>query len=172
MRFVILSLLLGLSTTFVESPHAFCYEEAGNRYGVSPRLLHAISKGESNFNPFAINHNTNSSYDFGLMQINSSWEPTLRRMGIRWDSLSDPCTNVMVGAWVLSQCIQEYGYTWSAVGCYNSRTHSKRDRYAARIARIVYQELVRQPNVPSGEQVVAITHTTSPWEEAFANASR
>jgi soluble lytic murein transglycosylase-like protein len=172
MRFIILSLLLGLSATVVESASAFCYEEAGNRYGVSPRLLHAISKGESNFNPFAVNHNTNGSYDFGLMQINSSWEPTLRRMGIPWESLADPCTNVMVGAWVLSQCIQDYGYTWSAVGCYNSRTPSKRDRYAALIARIVDRKLAHQPNVTSGEQVADIANTTTLWEEAFGNAAR
>ena len=92
MRFVILSLLLALSTTFAKTVSAFCYAEAGSRYGVSPRLLQAISQGESNFNPVAVNQNTNGSYDFGLMQINSSWEPTLRRMGIAWESLADPCT--------------------------------------------------------------------------------
>lgn len=59
-------------------------------YGISPRLLWSISKGESNFNPLAVNHNTNGSYDFGLMQINSSWAPTLRKMGLPWESLADP----------------------------------------------------------------------------------
>ena len=99
------------------------------------------------------------------MQINSSWEPTLRKLGIPWGTLADPCTNVMVGAWVLSQCIRDYGYTWPAVGCYNSRTPSKRDRYAARIARIVRQEQPHQ----RVEQIAAITDTSkvTPWEEAF-----
>ena len=171
MRLAILLLLLGVQAVSMEAALGFCFDEAGIRYGISPHLLYAISKGESSFNPIAINYNTNGSYDFGLMQINSSWEPTLRRMGISWDSLADPCTNVMVGAWVLSHCIRDYGYTWSAVGCYNSRTPSKRDRYAARIARIVDRELAYQPNVPSSEQVAAITHMTSPWEEVFANAA-
>jgi|GEM_PF-823763 len=124
--------------------HAFCYEEAGAIYGIAPRLLWAISKGESNFNPAAVNYNTNGSYDFGLMQINSSWAPTLRKNGIPWDTLADPCTNVKVGAWVLAQCVSDYGYTWTAVGCYNSRTPSKRDRYAARIARLMALQLPRQ----------------------------
>ena len=99
------------------------------------------------------------------MQINSSWEPTLRKLGIPWGTLADPCTNVMVGAWVLSQCIRDYGYTWPAVGCYNSRTPSKRDRYAARIARIVRQEQPHQ----RVEQIVTIADTSkvTPWEEAF-----
>ena len=165
MRRAILILLLGISVVSTRSANSFCYEEAGSRYGISPTLLYAISKGESSFNPVAINYNTNGSYDYGLMQINSSWEPTLRKLGIPWNTLADPCTNVMVGAWVLSQCIQDYGYTWPAVGCYNSRTPSKRDRYAARIAHIVKQERPHK----RAEQVAAIivASNVTPWEEAF-----
>jgi soluble lytic murein transglycosylase-like protein len=148
MRVVIPILLLAISFVTTKAACAFCYEDAGNRYGISPTLLHAISKGESSFNPIAIN--------YGLMQINSSWEPTLRKLGIPWDTLADPCTNVMVGAWVLSQCVRDYGYTWPAVGCYNSRTPSKRDRYAARIARIVRQEQPHQ----RFEQIATITDTS------------
>ncbi|MDD2900087.1 MAG: lytic transglycosylase domain-containing protein [Desulfuromonadaceae bacterium] len=165
MRLTTLILLMGMFAVSTRPADAFCYEEAGNRYGISPNLLYAISKGESSFNPIAINYNTNGSYDFGLMQINSSWEPTLRKLGIPWGTLADPCTNVMVGAWVLSQCIRDYGYTWPAVGCYNSRTPSKRDRYAARIARIVSQE---RP-LRRIEQLASITSVSkmTPWEEAF-----
>jgi hypothetical protein len=75
----------------------------------------------------------------------------------------------MVGAWVLSQCIQDYGYTWSAVGCYNSRTPSKRDRYAARIARIVKQN--DQRNLLS-VQVASAINVATPWEEAFGREDR
>jgi soluble lytic murein transglycosylase-like protein len=165
MRFVILLLLQGLSATSTIPADAFCFEDAGNRYGISPHLLHAMSKGESSFNPVAINYNTNGSYDFGLMQINSSWEPSLRKLGVPWSSLADPCTNVMVGAWVLSRCVRDYGYTWPAVGCYNSRTPSKRDRYAAKIARIISEEQPHQ----RVEKIAAITATSkvTPWEEAF-----
>lgn len=147
---------------------AFCFEEAGNRYGISPQLLYAISKGESSFNPLAINYNTNGTYDYGLMQINSTWEPALRKIGISWNNLADPCTNVMVGAWVLSQCIRDYGYTWSAVGCYNSRTPSKRDRYAARVARIVRHDQMHLQPV----QVASAINVATPWEEAFGRESR
>lgn len=164
MRFAILLLLLVVSATIVEPAESFCYEEASAKYGISPTLLSAISQGESSFNPAAINYNKNGSYDYGLMQINSSWEPSLRKLGIPWNSLADPCTNVMVGAWVLSQCIRDYGYTWPAVGCYNSRTPSKRDRYAAKIARIVRQQ--QQQRVV---QISAVMNTSneSPWEAAI-----
>ena len=137
-------------------------------YGIAPRLLWSICKGESNFNPAAVNYNTNGSYDFGLMQINSSWAPTLRKKGIPWNTLADPCTNVKVGAWVLAQCINDYGYTWSAVGCYNSRTPSKRGRYAAKIAKLMRQETVAFQKPRQELSQVAVTEK-SPWEVVFGN---
>ncbi len=120
--------------------HAFCFQHAGLRYGISPHLLKAIAKAESNLNPIAMNHNSNGTVDVGLMQINSIWADQL---GPTWDRLSDPCTNVMVGAWILSRCIKDYGSSWQAVGCYHSRTPAKRDAYAARIAQIYKAETQR-----------------------------
>jgi len=112
---------------------AFCFEEAGREYGVDPAVLWSIAKNESNFNPWAVNHNSNGSYDFGLMQINSSWYNRLGKA--LWQCLADPCTNVKVGAWILSDCIQRYGNTWQAVGCYNASTEYKRKKYAWKIYR-------------------------------------
>ncbi|WP_224962727.1 lytic transglycosylase domain-containing protein [Geomonas subterranea] len=122
-------------TVAVGQAEAFCFEEAGREYGIAPQLLWSIAKGESNLNPNAVNRNKDGSYDYGLMQINSSWASVLGRE--RWQSLGDACTNVRTGAWILRQCIDDYGYGWKAVGCYNSRTPSKRDRYARRIAEIM-----------------------------------
>lgn len=117
--------------------HAFCFQEAGQRYGVSQTLLRAIAKAESNLNPSATNHNSNGTVDVGLMQINSIWADQL---GSIWNDLFNPCTNIMVGAWILSQCIHDYGSNWQAVGCYHSRTPAKRDAYAARVAHIFKTE--------------------------------
>ena len=114
--------------------HASCFQEAGQQYGVSPDLLRAIAKAESNLNPSATNYNNNGTVDIGLMQINSIWA---NQLGSTWDYLFDPCTNVMAGAWILSQCIHDYGYNWQAVGCYHSRTPARRDAYAAKIAHIL-----------------------------------
>jgi len=113
------------------SAPSMCFEEAGRGYGISPALLYAIAKVESNLNPGAVNRNTNGSYDYGLMQINSGWYATLGRD--RWDRLSDACYNVHVGAWILRQCIDRYGYTWDAVGCYNASSKPKRTAYAWKI---------------------------------------
>jgi soluble lytic murein transglycosylase-like protein len=112
---------------------AFCFEEAGGKYGVSPQLLWAIAKTESRFNPVAVNYNKNGSFDYGLMQVNSSWYSELGSQ--RWMSLSDACYNVQVGAWILGQCVQRYGYTWAAVGCYNGISKDKGAAYANKIYR-------------------------------------
>lgn len=110
------------------SSQAFCFEEAGTLYKISPQLLWTIAKVESNFNPKATNKNPDGSYDFGVMQINSAWAKVLGRD--QWVALSDPCQNVKVGAWVLSQCMKRFGYSWEGIGCYNASSDEKKVAYA------------------------------------------
>jgi soluble lytic murein transglycosylase-like protein len=121
---VVLSVLL-----FLPAPaRAFCFEEAGEQFGVPPAILRAIAKEESNFDAAAVNRNKNGTYYFGLMQINSWWADILGPKA--WSALGEPCYNVKVGAWILSRCIQEHGYTWEAIGCYHSRKDSMKKKYA------------------------------------------
>lgn len=97
---------------------AFCFEYAGEYYGISPDLLKAIAYVESRYDTQAVGVNGNGSRDYGLMQVNSSWADVFGR---RWPSVTgDPCYNVMAGAWVLSRCIDRFGPDWKAVGCYNT----------------------------------------------------
>lgn len=132
--FIIAALLLAATGARAEQ---LCFDEAGAQYAINPQILRAIAKVESNFNPNAINWNTNGSYDFGVMQINSIWAPTL---GIeRWNTLGNPCSNIKTGAMILANCMKKYGYTWEAIGCYNSQTPDKRDRYA----QLVFKQLQR-----------------------------
>ena len=133
---ITVSLLFFSSFIFSHSDvYAFCFEEAGMMYNISPSLLWAIGKGESNFNPNAINWNRNGSFDFGVMQINSSWRKVIGQEA--WLSLRDPCYNVKIGAWILSHCIKTYGYTWEAVGCYNAKSKTKRSMYSRKIYSIL-----------------------------------
>jgi soluble lytic murein transglycosylase-like protein len=110
-----------------------CFQEAGVEYSINPLILKAIAKVESNFNPRAVNWNKNGTYDFGVMQINSSWYYTLGKDW--WMTLGDPCSNIKGGAKILSGCMKKYGYSWEAIGCYNSQTPNKRDRYALAVFR-------------------------------------
>lgn len=119
---------------------AFCFDEAGSRYGVAPELLRAIAAQESAMQPEALNRNRDGTWDQGLMQINSRHRPVLARFGITPAELWEPCTNVMTGAWVLAQAISRHGYTWDAVAAYNvgrftARNKAIRDRYAHAVAR-------------------------------------
>jgi soluble lytic murein transglycosylase-like protein len=122
-----------------------CWEDAAARYGVNPYLLYAIAKTESNLNPAAMNRNNkNGSYDIGLMQINSSWLPTLRKHGIDEAQLMNACTSIHVGAWVLAENIRRLGNSWVAVGAYNARNPELRMKYAKK----VYANLPLRPAQP------------------------
>ena len=139
MRRSLLLIILGalLLAAPAQRAQAFCFDEAGALYGINPLILRAIAKVESNFNPTAINWNTNGTYDYGLMQINTCWAPTLGEE--RWNDLADPCFSVKTGAWILAGCMNKYGYSWKAIGCYNSQTPDKRDKYAQRVFKQLQQ---------------------------------
>jgi len=118
--------------------HAFCFAEAASRfseYGVDKSLLEAIARVESGLNASAINKNANGTEDIGVMQINTSWLPSLKRFGIRRRDLLDPCVNVHVGAWVLAQNLYKFGPTWRAIGAYNARSEEKMNLYVSKVWR-------------------------------------
>lgn len=116
-----------------------CFDVAGLEYSVPPNLLRVIAKVESNYKPYAINYNTNGSYDMGLMQINSSWLPTLAKKGITKDELFNGCRSIQVGAWILSMNIQKYGLTTEAIGRYNSPNPRYKNKYA-KLVMATYQK--------------------------------
>lgn len=122
---------------------ADCYDTAAARHDLSADLLRAIACVESNFDPYAVNHNRNGSADYGVMQINSLWLRELSKFGIERDHLWDACTNIHVGAWVLAQKIQTAGYTWRAIGAYNAGLSDTplrerlRYEYAEKVYRVV-----------------------------------
>jgi soluble lytic murein transglycosylase-like protein len=111
-----LSALAGL---LVAAPSRACWDEAAARYGLSSHLFYAIARTESGLNPAAVGRNRDGARDIGLMQINSSWLPTLARHGIAEHHLFDACTSIHVGAWVLAGNVSRLGYTWEAVGAYD-----------------------------------------------------
>lgn len=109
---------------------SFCFKEAAEKYQVDPYILIAIAQVESKFNPYALNYNSNGSVDIGLMQINSLWQKKLKDS---WKYLFDPCFNVIVGAWILRDCIDRYGYNWKGIGCYHSRNKRRMYEYARKV---------------------------------------
>ena len=132
-------------------PAQACWEQAGERYGVSPELLYAIARTESGLDPQAIGRNHNGSRDIGLMQINSVWLARLSAHGIAERDLFDPCTSIHVGAWILAGNVRRLGYTWEAVGAYNAARPSLRRAYAKRVYRqVAAARAPLQPGPPTG----------------------
>ncbi len=103
-------------------------KEAKRQYPNVPEFwMYSIMKVESGFNQNAYNVNKNGSVDVGIMQINSIHFPYLSKFGITKDMLIvDMKLNIMVGAWELSNCINRFGQTWKAIGCYNGLDYNNR----------------------------------------------
>lgn len=120
-----------------------CLQAAAAKYGIDFHLLKAIARVESSFNPRAVRRpftaGGNGTTDYGLMQINSTWLPTLKRWGITQEDLFDPCVSADVGAWVLRSNFNSLGTSWNAVGAYNAVSKDKRKVYAWRVYRALQQ---------------------------------
>ena len=122
-----------------------CWVDAGVKYQIDPWLLYSIAEQESSLNPLAVNKNRDNSRDVGLMQINSFWFDKLKSFGIIEQNLFDPCTNIHVGAWILSQTIQSFGSNWRAVGAYNAGTgkNEEKEMLRKKYADRIYQRYLR-----------------------------
>ncbi|HDQ4465231.1 TPA: lytic transglycosylase domain-containing protein [Pseudomonas aeruginosa] len=133
--------------------YASCFKEAGARYSIDPLLLRAIARQESSLNPTAKNFNRDKdghvmSIDYGLMMINSTHIPELIRLGVikrASDLLSNPCLNVMIGAWILARHFKVCGISWICLGSYNAgfkeESEGRRLNYARRIYAKYEEEL-------------------------------
>ena len=132
---------------------AYCWDEVARRYNFEPELLQAIAAVESGYRAEAVNYaNGNGTHDIGLMQINSSHLPRLLKLGITEERLlSEPCLSVEVGASILAEFVQRFGYNWTAVGSYNvgPRAGVERDALRMRYAEKVwarYEALMARRN--------------------------
>ncbi len=131
---------------FYESAFAndYCFNQASSKYGVPVKLLYAIAKVESDFNPYAINVNVDGrsvkeyypktkeeakvvlnylithgyNFDVGIAQINVV---NIQRWGLNPYSLLNPCYNLDVSARLLRELIQRYSLSWRAIWHYNGR---------------------------------------------------
>lgn len=148
--------------------NAFCFEEAGRQFGISPALLENIARLESDLRPGAVNRNRNGSTDIGLMQVNSYW---IRTLGLdSGDLLSDPCYNTKTGARILKKCIDRYGYNWEAVGCYNATSGDKKIRYSWKVYNRL--EAGAKGKLPVAHQTEKTATRTAVSELIFSSRDR
>jgi len=104
------------SPIYANNPTDFCFAATGEKLGIDPLLLEAISYVESRNDPLAIGYNQ-ESIDYGHMQINSYW---IKYLGVEYIKLNNPCFCTKVGAAILANCIDVHGFNKDALSCYNS----------------------------------------------------
>lgn len=103
-----------------------CWLAAAQTSHLPAGLLYAIGEVESGHDAHAIAWAANGTHSIGMMQVNSSWLPKLRAMGVSEHALFNPCINIQVGAWILAQEVNRYGYTWEAIGAYYAGPYDQR----------------------------------------------
>lgn len=151
--FYALSLCLGLSLVSALPARAYCFDAAGARYQIDPRLLRAIAEQESGLKPTAINVNRDNngkivSHDYGIMQVNSKHIPVLVHMGVlssKDDLLNNPCLNIQIGAWILAKHLQVCGVSWRCLGTYNAGFNDTeiQEQRRMKYARLIYSRYLR-----------------------------
>ena len=115
-----------------------CINQAAIQYQVPATLIISVLKIEGGQVGDAI-LNLNGTLDYGPMQINSIWLPEISKYGYSAQLIQyDPCANVAVGAWILSQEIASGSDLWQGVGNYHSHTFSENMRYRERVQHFYF----------------------------------
>ncbi|MES2141773.1 MAG: lytic transglycosylase domain-containing protein [Pseudomonadota bacterium] len=117
-----------------------CINQAALVYHVPAKLILSILAIENGRVGIA-SANKNGTFDYGPMQINSVWLSKIHAYGYTKEQLQyDPCVNVAVGTWILSQNIANADTTWRGIGGYHSHTTNLNFRYQNKVSE-VYQLL-------------------------------
>ncbi len=87
------------------------FEDAADRFGISSRLLRAVAKAESNFNPNAVSR----AGAMGVMQLMPG---TAKNLGVT--DPYDARQNIMGGAKYLKENLDKFGDVRLALAAYNS----------------------------------------------------
>jgi soluble lytic murein transglycosylase-like protein len=120
--------------------HADCFDRAAARFNTNPDLLRAIAEQESLNRADAIGPLlADGNRAVGTMQVNTVHLPELAKYGVTKNDLMTQCGSVFVGAWIFARYARRFGYTWEAVGIYNTGPDSKNSS-----ARAKYIEAVRR----------------------------
>jgi hypothetical protein len=115
-----------------------CINQAAVTYFVPAKIIISVLNVEGGKVGLA-KPNTNGTFDYGPMQINSIWLPTIATYGYTKQQIQyDPCVNVMVGTWILSNKIAttvaaSNGDYWRGVAGYHSLTPSLNNKYQDKV---------------------------------------
>lgn len=112
-----------------------CINAAAVTYHVPAKMILSVLNTEGGKAGMA-KTNRNGSVDLGPMQINSVWLPTLARYGLKQEDIQfDPCINVKVGTWILSQGIVQGKDYWKGIGNYHSHNNQFNMSYQIKVRK-------------------------------------
>jgi soluble lytic murein transglycosylase-like protein len=110
-----------------------CINRAAITYMVPAKVIISVLETENGKNGQA-KLNKNGTFDYGVMQINSIWLKSIEPYGYNMKAIRyNPCANVAVGAWILSQRIAHSENLWEGIGGYHSYTPALNANYQAKI---------------------------------------
>lgn len=126
-----------------------CINQAAISYHIPAILILSVLAIE-NGRVGSASPNRNGTFDLGPMQINSIWLSKIRLYGLTQHQLQyDPCVNVNVGTWILSQHIaNDASSLWRGIGDYHSHTTLLNHSYQIKVSE-VYQLLASYLSHPS-----------------------
>ncbi len=111
-----------LSALLIHGVPIECINRAAVTYYVPAKVIISVLETEGGW-PGLAKHNKNGTVDYGPMQVNSIWLKRIAPYGYTQQQLqNNPCTNVMVGTWILSREIATGQNYWQGVGDYHSHT--------------------------------------------------
>ncbi|MEN9916733.1 MAG: Soluble lytic murein transglycosylase and related regulatory protein [Pseudomonadota bacterium] len=126
-----------ISTLEIHGVPIECVNQAAITYHVPATLILAVLAVENGTKGLA-SPNQNGTFDFGPMQINSIWLSQIRLYGYTQHQLQyDPCVNVKVGTWILSQQIaNDTSSLWRGVGNYHSHSARLNRAYQIKVSEV------------------------------------
>jgi len=109
------------------------FDVAARSYGVPVKVLRAIAQVESRNKHQSLRKNKNGTYDFGIMQINSThWQVECRHLNV-----ATVQGNVNCGALLLSVAYKHRLSDPNWPGRYHSKTPSRKSQYATLVRNIL-----------------------------------
>ncbi len=149
-------------------PFLACLAFVSQLYDLPPRVLPSIQAVEGG-GIGVVHHNTDGSEDMGVMQINTTWLPTLARYSqqsipeVRHQLLTSPCYNISAAGMILHGYLQETrGDLMRAIGNYNSHTPIHNQFYQIKVMRSVTRLVSQLPTSRFTDVVHPLTTSVLP----------
>lgn len=123
-----------------------CVSASSAYFAVPVTVIKAIMEVEGG-KVGTLSRNKNGTYDIGIMQINTVNLGYVKKRfpKVGWRELAyNPCINIAVGTWMLSEHIKASNQFWIGVGNYHSKTPHYRTIYLRKVAAAYKRQIAKR----------------------------